>query len=348
MSVSALTDFASNHQTRRELFRHGVALAAVPSLFTPRSASADIAPDGDVKSTIYLFASDVAEPDVRPIQGVFAVDAQSHTWSRVVDQSESNVMDTLFRVSHNGRFLAFPRYPQGAQPAPDGVLVRDLTRGGAICKVLELGGNALWSPDDKQLLIDVAKPDPATGFSVMESLLIDIDGAKPQKLPIPATDQVGDWSPDGSWVVTTSYRDKGVGYQLYRMRLDGTDAHRLTTTGSGVSNLYPRIAPNGRQIVYYRAGDRQAGLWMMNADGSDSRQIFQQRIDATPDYTAWSPDSKRIAATVTTLKRDKDRDVETGDPRLMILDVAGGAPTTLTRPRTAVLGAPQWAVQWQR
>ena len=117
----------------------------------------------------------------------------------------------------------------------------------------------------------------------METWIVNVDGSAPKKLPIPETEQVDDWSPDGSWVLTASHRDKDVGYQIYRMRLDGTDARRLTTTGKRVLNLDGRISPDGRQIAYFRIGDRQSGIWVMNADGSNPHQVFEATEAQSPE-----------------------------------------------------------------
>ncbi|MCO5215973.1 MAG: hypothetical protein M9950_07435 [Thermomicrobiales bacterium] len=59
----------------------------------------------------------------------------------------------------------------------------------------------------------------------------------------------------------------------------------------------PRISPDGKHIVYIlgyiEAESPRSSLWMMNADGSENRQItFQAEKVGWP---AWSPDSATIA-----------------------------------------------------
>ena len=103
---------------------------------------------------------------------------------------------------------------------------------------------------------------------------INRDGSGLTKLPIPETDEIDDWSPDGKWFVTVSNRDathgvSGIGYQLYRMRPDGTEQLRLTKEGR---NCFPRFSPDGQRIVYHRdymVSKRDADeLHVMDVDGT--------------------------------------------------------------------------------
>ena len=82
-----------------------------------------------------------------------------------------------------------------------------------------------------------------------ETWRFNVDGSGAVKLPIPETDEVDDWSPDGRWLVTVSDRHPphGSGYQLYLMHPDGTDQRRLTE-GRGLECVSPLLArqPAGR------------------------------------------------------------------------------------------------------
>jgi Tol biopolymer transport system component len=131
------------------------------------------------------------------------------------------------------------------------------------------------------------------------------------------------------------------------MRLDGTDARRLTTTGKGVLNLYGRISPDGRRIAYFRIGDRQSGIWVMNADGSNPDRIFEAKEGAIPGGPSWSPDGQRIAISVHAERRHEERYLQEFNFKLVILDLAGVPPVTVAPPLTAGLGPPQWAPSWK-
>ena len=101
------------------------------------------------------------------------------TWTKVADQSDSTSYDTYFRVSHDRAFLAFARRTrQGPPDEVVGVSIRDLARDGAIRKLDAVGGNPIWSPDGKQLLIAVGKGEvPGTSISNMETWIVNVDGS---------------------------------------------------------------------------------------------------------------------------------------------------------------------------
>lgn len=123
--------------------------------------------------------------------------------------------------------------------------------------------------------------------------------------------------------------------------------HRLTTTGKGVLNLDGRISPDGRQIAYFRIGDRQSGIWVMDADGSNPRQVFKATDAAIPGGPSWSPDGQKIAVSVHAERRHERGYLEDVNHQLIILDLAGGVPVTIPPPLTAGLGPPQWALSWK-
>jgi Tol biopolymer transport system component len=296
--------------------------------------------------TIYLYAWAGGDGRSGIEQGVFALDLERMTWTKVAGQSDSTAYDTYFRVSPDGRFLAFQRWARKGDNDAEvvGISIRDLTRDGAIRSLSTVRGNPFWSRDGRRLIVSVWKGDvPGTHMGNYETWTVNADGTEPRQLVIPESEQVDDESPDGSWLLTCSHRDKGVGYQIYRMRPDGTDARRLTTTGKGVLNLDGRISPDGRRISYWRIGDRESGVWVMDADGTNPRRVFQATPGAIPGAPSWSPDGRAIAFTVHAERRQPEGHLEMTDHKLIVLGISGGAPETVAPPLTSGLGNPQWA-----
>jgi Tol biopolymer transport system component len=195
--------------TRRNLLRLGLASASAPlALFAPmRAARATGTLENGGKGTIYVYTWDGGDGRTKINRGIFALDPERMTWTKVADQSDSTAYDTYFRVSPDGRFLAFERWARkGTKDAVVGVSIRDLTRDGAIRQLSAIAGNPRWSPDSRRLLIVAFKcAVPGTAMSNYESWVVNADGTEPKKLPIPETDQIDDWSPDGSWLVTGSH-----------------------------------------------------------------------------------------------------------------------------------------------
>jgi carboxyl-terminal processing protease len=117
-------------------------------------------------------------------------------------------------------------------------------------------------------------------------------------------------SPDGRRIVFTSLKDGDL--DIYTMNVDGTDVRRLTTTPGYDGG--PWWSPDGTKIVYrawHYAPDDTAGLrayrdllaqrmirpnrmelFVMNADGSDQRQIT--RLGGANFGPSWTPDGRRI------------------------------------------------------
>lgn len=95
------------------------------------------------------------------------------------------------------------------------------------------------------------------------------------------------WSPDGRTIAFASRR--GVSFDLYAMRADGTGTRRLTSTKE--NDGHPSWSPDGRRIAFQR-GD-PSHLYLMEADGSGQRRLTD---DVAPEaQPAWSPDGRWIA-----------------------------------------------------
>lgn len=158
------------------------------------------------------------------------------------------------------------------------------------------------------------RPDFSQGYvwpihSSFELYVADADGADPQVLlPAPGYDAEATVSPRGDRIVFTSQRDGDL--DIYSCNLDGGDLRRLTDALGYDGG--PFFSPDGERIVYrsyhprtdaeiarYRQlladeliepGNFQ--IWVMNADGSDKRQIT--RNDAANFAPFFHPDGERI------------------------------------------------------
>ena len=96
-----------------------------------------------------------------------------------------------------------------------------------------------------------------------------------------------DVSPDGAWVVFDLLGD------IYRVPMAGGAAERLTT-GRGFDHQ-PRYSPDGTVIVFVSDRSGKDNLWLVNADGSNPRQLTKLD-DSFPTAPAWMPDGEYIVA----------------------------------------------------
>jgi Tol biopolymer transport system component len=135
------------------------------------------------------------------------------------------------------------------------------------------------------------------------------DGSDLRRLTTsPGYDAESTVSPDGSRIVFTSTRDGDL--DIYSMKVDGTDVRRLTHTPGYDGG--PFYSPDGRLIVYRasrpespeEAADYQRllarqevrptrlELWVMDADGSNQRQVTHLGGANFAPY--FHPDGRRI------------------------------------------------------
>jgi TolB protein len=135
------------------------------------------------------------------------------------------------------------------------------------------------------------------------------DGSGAQRLTTHAGyDAEATLSPDGRTIVFTSLRDGDL--DIYTMSVDGTDLKRLTTTLGYDGG--PFFSPDGGRIVYraYHPTDpkdsveyrsllaknlvrpSRMDLWVMNADGSNQRQVTRAAGASFAPY--FHPDGQRV------------------------------------------------------
>ena len=117
-----------------------------------------------------------------------------------------------------------------------------------------------------------------------------------------------DWSPDGKKLVFVSNRepnqDEFFNYDLFTLDLADSSIHRLTATES--CEYDPIWSPDGKYIVYRgtRRGltDRETTMedthvWVMNADGSNRREIGAV-LDNRQGEAQWAADGSAVYFTV--------------------------------------------------
>ncbi|WP_144393365.1 amidohydrolase family protein [Pleionea sediminis] len=95
-----------------------------------------------------------------------------------------------------------------------------------------------------------------------------------------------DVSPDGKTVIFDMLGD------IYAMPIDGGKAKPLT---QGLSwAMQPRFSPDGKQIAYISDESGADNLWVMNADGTEPKQVSKEKVNLVHNPN-WSPDGEYIA-----------------------------------------------------
>ncbi|MBI1402524.1 MAG: amidohydrolase family protein [Porphyrobacter sp.] len=138
-------------------------------------------------------------------------------------------------------------------------------------------------------------------------------GATIRQVPI-RTDE-GTWmdvdvSPDGTTLAFALLGD------IYVMPITGGTPTRIA---EGLAwEVHPRFSPDGTRIAF--TSDRGGGdnIWLMNADGSDKRQLTKEDFRLI-NQPAWSPDGRFIAA-----KKHYTTERSLGTGEVWIYHVSGG------------------------
>ena len=150
-----------------------------------------------------------------------------------------------------------------------------------------------WSSDGTRLLIMRQSGVGQAGFMPTRLLFVlHADGSETQVTKQPVAIRGATISPDGSRVVYAA----GIG--LYAVSADGGAVEVLASARNG-SLEDPTFSPDGTQIAYDDGtGDHSHSVWLVDADGSDARQILSNSSTTGAGHVyglAWSPAGDRIA-----------------------------------------------------
>lgn len=120
----------------------------------------------------------------------------------------------------------------------------------------------------------------------------DVTTTRGETQEIAFTTDEGTWlsvdvSPDGQWMVFDLLG------RIYRAPTDGSGEAISLTPEDAALDYHPRYSPDGSTIAYVSDRGGQNNLWVMDADGSNPRAIFQNR-DVRASLPAWTPDGEYI------------------------------------------------------
>ena len=294
----------------------GLIAVAIILCLTPLSPARADQPEGarrgpvssdaaGVESLPYLAPAQPQAPEDAPaLSGAYA------SWSKIAFQSGRDQNWEVYLADGDGANQTRLTSDPAADTAPR--LNRGATRlafaskrGGAYdIYTMNLDGSALaqltsnaadnvnpaWSADGSRIAFQSYR-DGQSEIYVMRA-----DGRDVRRLTNSADyDGEPSWSPDGSRLAFVSRRSAS--YRVYVMWSDGSGPAMFSNQPySG----HPVWSPDGRQIAYEADGDRDGWLelWLMNADGSNQRQVFEAAQPQTDVWAGgWSPDGRFVTIT---------------------------------------------------
>ena len=151
-----------------------------------------------------------------------------------------------------------------------------------------------------------------------EMYAVDFDGANIQKLTNEQSVILSpDWSPDGRFIVYTSYKEHNP--DLILLDPDGRRRRRPLLRLPGI-NSAPAWSPDGSKISLVLSKDSNSEIYVLNRWRKLTRLTRHFNIDTSP---TWSPDGQKIAFT-------SDRS-GIGRPQIYIMDATSGDRTGVMR-----------------
>ncbi len=201
----------------------------------------------------------------------------------------------------------------------DGTNLRQLTDGTASAEANKEDYESAWSPDGEKIAFKRSvMPTYAGLLHVM-----DADGTNLRQVIFEDYVNSPSWSPNGEQITFGGWNST----DIFVVDADGSDLRQLTDLDSFDDCLCyatnPSWSPDGEQIAYLAYAtrnrwDADPGIFVMDADGTDSRQIaVLNRAFAKP---VWSPDGKKIAFS----------DASNGNLEIFVMNADGSDVTQLT------------------
>ena len=172
------------------------------------------------------------------------------------------------------------------------------------------------------------------------------DGTAIRRLTRPPrgyADDEPDWSPDGRRIAFEHgpvLSRATPAPLIYTMNADGTGSRQLVPcTGGCAGQASPAWSPDGSRIAFSSGGRTHEEIWVVNADGSDLRQVTHpSRVyDQQPQ---WSPNGKRLV-----LQRVDPR---TGGLALVVVNADGSGERRITPWALRAGDHPDWAPDGSR
>jgi Tol biopolymer transport system component/predicted Ser/Thr protein kinase len=188
--------------------------------------------------------------------------------------------DIEVAISPDGRRLAFATLRQNADIWKLPVLPQSgMTRGSpeTVISTTREDSRGAWSPDGKMLAFN---SDRAGDMNIW---LFSQANSNPRQL---TTGHGGDfqpnWSPDENKIVFFSSRTGSP--NLWEVEVASGALTRLTSNSA--MNVNPFFSPDGRLIAYQSDQSGRLEVWVMNADGSNPRQLTN--VGVTGHFMRWS------------------------------------------------------------
>jgi Tol biopolymer transport system component len=200
--------------------------------------------------------------------GLWVADVKSGAAREIFPIAEEHWVRNIV-WSPDGRQIAFLHSEAGLGAPVEALIISSDGRGEAIplLSSTSIGGWAFgllrWSSDGRSIFY-ICAAGKYIGPEVASNLwAISIEEHQQTQLTTDITIASGALSADGAWIAlsgTRHYERESHPYDLWLVRLDGEELHRLTD--DSISDRSPQWSPDGTHIVFRRGGEE--GVWALN------------------------------------------------------------------------------------
>ena len=201
------------------------------------------------------------------------------------EQLTSSVGFAGFPVwSPAGNRIAFLAEKEGGMD----LVVLDTSNKNISVLIPDMSNPADWGPEGKRMLITKDLDGDGRGLFIVDLT----DGSEKRVRTGSSQDAYARWSSSGEVITYESSRDGNP--EIYRTDIETGKTIRLTNNPR--LDEWPSFSPNGRRIAWASGTEEKKDLWIMNADGSEKKQITEGILfgDAFPE---WSPNGRQIMLT---------------------------------------------------
>lgn len=184
-----------------------------------------------------------------------------------------------------------------------------------------------WSPDGSKIAFSSLRDNnPSPSDNGYDVFLMNADGSNQINLTNnPASDANPSWSPDGSKITFSSWRD-GVNIdEIYIMNVDGSEQTRLTN--NSYADRYPAWSPDGSKIAFTSYENVSPEIFIMNSDGSGRKRLT---FLSSGYWPSWSPDGSMMVFISDYDERLKNTNAESWSYDVYTMSVDGSNISNLT------------------
>jgi TolB protein len=146
-----------------------------------------------------------------------------------------------------------------------------------------VGYRSVWAPDGSHVLYRASVPPTEDVSQPGEFYRVRPDGSDAGVVPGGKRREANQaYSPDGRQIAFDAHEDgvtweSGTSWDVWVMSADGT-ARRNLTRGNKRNDWGPAFSPDGRTIIYLSGLNNIYDPHVMNADGSNVRQITKWTV----------------------------------------------------------------------